>query len=449
MSAVLAAASVITVRRDRVGAALAVLFGIAVTCLAFFPGWSSSDSLQQYLQATGRLGLDDVHPPLMAGLWHVVDGLWPGSAGVFVVFVAAWWSGLVASVWQLFARAWLRCSVLALVGFWPATFLLLGHVWKDVGMGAALLLACAAILRWHRGGGRANWIFALLVLLCACGFRHNGMFAAWPLLVWLCWPRAGETPRVALRALGVIALSVLLAATPAMISRLSGAARGDAWSAVALWDIGAISVAQDAMLMPPGLVAPDLRVDELRAGYRPWANPPLFASGKILLSLYVPYSDAQRSELRQDWWQAVRAHPHDYLAHRAALARHLLFGYDAALPFQLVYVPERLADVEGTPRLAPVPADDPLVRLARALWTTPLFAGVVYLALAAIAVAGALRTSRRSLRAPVLALSASAWSNALPLLFIAGSAEFRYLLWSVLASLLGVLAAWCPPPLRR
>jgi len=61
-----------------------------------------------------------------------------------------------------------------------------------------------------------------------------------------------------------------------------------------------------------------------------------------------------------------------------------------------------------------------------------------------LAAAGVLRRSRRTLRASVFALSASAWSNALPLLVIAGSAEFRYLLWTVLASLLAVLAAWCP-----
>lgn len=437
------ASRAIAARGDRAGAVLAALLGIAATCAAFFPGWASSDTLQQYLQATGQLRLDDVHPPLMAGLWHVADALWAGSAGLFLLFVAAWWIGLVASVWQLIAIAWQRWCVFAFVGFWPAAFLLLGHVWKDVGMGAALLLACAAILRWHCGGGRTPWVLALLALVCACGFRHNGVFAAWPLLLWLCWPRMGEASRVRVRVGVVIALSVLLAATPAMVSRVSGAVRGDAWTVVALWDIAAISVAQETMLMPPSVVASDLRIDELRDGYRPWANPPLFGSGKILLSLYVPYSDAQRSELRQCWWEAVRTYPHAYLAHRAALARYLLFGYDATLPFQLVYVPERLVVDEGTTRLVPL-QDDPLVRIAQRVWTTPLFAGALYLGLAALAGAGALRGSQRSLRVPVLALSASAWSNALPLLLIAGSAEFRYLLWSVLASLLAVLAAWCP-----
>lgn len=431
-------------RRGAAGAVIAAVCGMVATWLAFFPGWSSSDSLQQYLQATGGMRLDDVHPPLMAGLWHVADAVWPGSAGLFVPFVAAWWTGLVTSVWQLFERTWQRGCALVLVGFWPASFLLLGHVWKDVGMSAALLLACAAILRWHRGGARMWGVFAVFALLCACGFRHNGVFAAWPLLLWLCWPRAGEVRHVRMRVAMALALSMVLAATPMMIARAVGAVRGDAWTVVALWDIAAVSVAQDAMLMPPSVVAPDLRVDDLRAGYRPWANPPLFASGKILLSLYVPYSDAQRVELRRAWWRTVRAHPRDYLAHRGELARHLLLGYDARLPFQLVYVPERLSIVGETPRLVPLERDDLPARLAPSLWTTPLFAGASYLALAVFAAAGVLRASHRTRRVPVLALAASAWSNALPLLLIAGSAEFRYLFWSVLASLLAVLAAWFP-----
>ncbi|MBB5207758.1 hypothetical protein [Chiayiivirga flava] len=421
---------------------MAAALGLALTCAAFWPGWASSDSLQQYLTATGRLRLDDVHPPLMAGLWHLTDAMVPGSGGLFLLFATAWWGGLAACAWALFERPWQRWLATALVGLWPAAFLLLAHVWKDVGMAAALLVAVAATLRWQGGGTRWSGAIALLALVAACGFRHNGVFAAWPLLVWLCWPGANAAARVRWRVGAVVLLSLVLVATPATIARLSGAARGDAWTVVALWDIGAISVAQDRMLMPASLVMPDLTVDELRAGYLPYANPPIFGSGKLLLSLFVPYTDAQRAALREAWWNAVRRHPRDYLAHRTALAWHLLLGYDAALPYQLVYVPERLVDIDTQPRLAPLPPDDLGARAARRLWTTPLFAGALYLALASFAIAGALRASRRAVRAPVFALSASAFGNALPLLAIAGSAEFRYLAWSVVAALLAVLAAW-------
>ena len=44
-------------------------------------------------------------------------------------------------------------------------------------------------------------------------------------------------------------------------------------------------------------------------------------------------------------------------------------------------------------------------------------------------------------RVPIRVLAVSAWANALPLLVLAGSAEFRYLLWTALASLLAFALA--------
>lgn len=429
------------------GAAMAALLGTVLTCLLTYPGWSSADSLAQYLQTTGALRLDDVHPPLMAALWRLTDAVVEGSGGLYLLFVTAWWSGLAATTWQLFPRTWQRWFATLVVGFWPAAFLTLAHVWKDVGMVASLLIAVAAILRWHGGGGRGSFVVALSALVCACGFRHNGLFAAWPLLAWLCWPRAGAARNRWTRTGALAVLTLVLVIAPMLIARLTGAARGDAWTVVALWDVGAMSIAQDRMLMPPELAMPDLTVDELRAGYLPYANPPIFGSGKIVLSLFVPYTDAQRAAVRRAWRDGVRTSPEAYVAHRWAMAKFLLFGYDTSVPFQLVYVPERL--VVGEPAtLAPLPGDDALARVARLLWTTPLFAGVVYLGLAGLALLGAMRPSRRGTRLAVVAIAVSAFANALPLAVISGSAEFRYLAWTVLAALLAAAAAWCPRPPR-
>lgn len=430
-------------RVDLATAVLAALLGITFTCVVAYPGWASSDSLQQYLQATGRMRLDDVHPPLMAMLWRLADGVVDGSGGIFVLFVATWWAGLTACVWQLFARTWQRVLATVVIGLWPAAFLMLLHVWKDVGVVAALLVAVAATLRWHRGGGRGAAMLAFLALLTACGFRHNALFAAWPLLLWLLWPRPGASLRVAARAALVVVLTLVLAAGPGAFARAVGAARGDAWTVVALWDVGALSLAQQRVLMPPEVTMPDLTLDELRAGYLPYANPPIFGSGKIVLSLFVPYTDAQRTAVRRAWWDAVKTTPDAYLAHRWAMAKVLLFGYDTSLPFQLVHVPDRLVTGD-TPTLAPLPPDDAMAGIARTLWTTPLFAGIVYLLLAGLALLGTLRRSAREHRIAIAAIALSALANALPLAVIAGSAEFRYLLWTVVASLLAGLAAWMP-----
>lgn len=406
----------------------AAALGFALTVAMFYPGLMSVDSAVQYAQARGLRRLDDVHPPLMTLLWRASDGVIEGPGGLFGLFAAAWWGGLASLLAQY---PWRRAAAVAGVlgvGLFPATFLMLGHVWKDVGMAAALLLATAAI-HAHRRVALARWRWlAVLALLAACGFRHNALFAALPLLAWLCWPSM----------LAFALVSAVLALAPGALADAMRAERGQAWTAVALWDLAALSIAADRVLLPRDLATADLTVDELRRAYVPYANPPLFDLGKIQLSFYVPYSRSQTTNLQRAWRDAVREDPLGYLEHRAALARHLLFGFPPALPRELVYVPERRL-LPGTALVLPPALTSNLVWRAFAwLRSTPLFAGATYLLLAVVACALAHRKPRRD---TVLALAASAWANALPLLLISGSAEFRYLTWTALAAVLALALA--------
>jgi len=410
---------------------LAAAAGAVFTLWVFWPGWMSVDSGVQYAQAIGLRRLDDVHPPLMTLLWRVADRVLQGSGALFALLVAAWWSAIAAWCAPLPLSRSAKIGVVLALGLWPATFLMLGHVWKDVAMASSLLLAAAAI-RAHRRAARqadpkapaARWRWlALLALAVACCLRHNAIFAALPLLVWLTGRRAVLLPA-----------ALVLALLPGAVATLAQAQRTQAWTVVALWDLAALSVQADRVLLPPSLIVPTLTVDELRRVYVPYANPPLFDLGKIRISLYVPYSQSQTRDLVQSWWRAVRDDPAAYLRHRARLARYLLLGFPAGVPRELVFVPQRFV-LPGTPWAPPpVDADAAVVRAADALRTTPLFAGATYLLLAAFAVA-----LRR--RADVVALAASAWANALPLLVISGSAEFRYLAWTALAALAALAAA--------
>lgn len=484
-------------RPDPRAAGVAAALGTALTAAAFWPGLMSVDSAVQYAQALGLRPLDDVVPPLMTLAWRVLDAVLPGAGGMFLLLAAAWWGGLAALVAGLPLR---RVAAFALVlglGLFPPTFVVLGHVWKDVAMAAVLLWAVAAILA-HERQRRARWrLAALLALAVACALRHNAIFAALPLLAWLCWPRrpaviaaaarvsaavefapravdraraagipvheavvpvhrplqegsavgrdAIQTRSAAYRApmLGTVTFLVLacvLAATPGAFTHAVRARPTQAWTVVALWDLAALSLADGRVLIPPELTYAPLALDELRRGYVPYANPPLFDLGKIQLSLYVPYSPPKARALQRAWLQAVAARPLDYLEHRVRLARYLLFGFPRELPRELVYVPERIV-LPGTPWTPPpVAADAVGWRAVEWLRATPLFAGALYLGLAALALALARRGTPH--RAAVLALAASAWANALPLLVISGSAEFRYLMWTATASLLACVFTW-------
>jgi hypothetical protein len=422
------------------GAAFAALLGVALSAALFYPGLMSVDSAVQLAQARGALPLDDIHPPLMTWLWRLCDRLLPGPGLIFLLFAATWWGALAALLWQSRAAAparWLACFA---VGLWPATLLMLGHVWKDVAMAATLLAASAAILAWRRRGRRGAALAGFLLLLLASGLRHNAVAAALPLLAWLLWPRPG-LPRDRVGR-GLLALAALLAllSTPALLLRASGAARVQPWSVVLQWDLAALSIAADEVLLPPGQYRADLGVEDLQRAYVPWANPPLFDLGKLRLSFYQPLSPDEQRALLQAWWRGLQREPGAYLRHRATLARYLLLGYPAALPQELVYVAGRFVLPGASPDAPPVDVGAPQWRLFAALRPSPLFAGASYLLLAALAAGLALRrgVAPTRQRGAVLALAASAWGNALPLLLISGAAEFRYLTWSALAALAAV-----------
>lgn len=417
-------------------AALAALIGTAMTSWLFYPGLMSLDSAVQYAQALHVWPPDDVHPPLMSLLWRLCDRVIVGPGGLFLLFALGWWGGLAALCWQLDLPRWRRWILVFVVGLWPATLLMLAHLWKDVGMTVALLLASAATLAWRRRHAPLLRGAALTLLVLAACFRHNGLFAALPIMAWLCWPLPGQQARPLRRALVGVALVAVLALAPGLLLRVTGAARVQPWSVVVLWDLAAMSIDADQVLLPDSVTTPELSVAELREAYKPWANPPLFDLGRIQLSFHQPYNQAQVRDVLRAWRDAVRRDPRAYLKHRARLSRYLLWGFPSDLPRELVYVPQRV--VLAGVALAVTPVDESALpwRAASRLRSTPLFAGGVYLALALFASAIAWRTARTSERQLVGVLSLSAWANALPLFVLSGSAEFRYLTWTALAALL-------------
>lgn len=420
----------------------AAALGITATLWLFYPGWMSVDSAVQYQQAlTGRY--EDVHPPLLAWLWRQADRLWPGPAGLFVTLTATWWLAL-ASISTRLAPGWRGALAALAIGLMPPVLLVAAHLWKDVALSAALLAATAATLGRRLSGGRA-WIGVAVVLLSAAvAFRHNAWPAALPLVAWLAGPRVSTERWGAARAFAALGLAAALALVPGAVHRALDAAPRDAWSAVALWDLGAVSIATGHMLIPPEVRDPDLAVADLEAGYVEWANPPMFASNQIRLGFFAPYSDADQRAVFGAWLAMLREHPRAYLAHRARVTRHLLLGPPAEAPRELVYVADRILPPEATvtPGSMDRPRDRAIVRAAEALRGTPLFAGATWLLLALLAFATAWRARATEPGRAAIALSASSWAYAAPLAIATGSAEFRYLHWSVIAALLATLAAF-------
>jgi hypothetical protein len=421
-------------------ATMVVAVGWALTLFGFWPGWMSFDSGDQYAQVlSGRY--NDIHPPLMAAVWALTNRVVPGPGGIFALHALAFWIGLVATL-ALRLTGWRLALVALSIGFWPPIALMLGHVWKDVGMTAALLIATAAAMHWRRGGSRYYWVLAFAALMVAAAYRHNAITACLPLLILL-FRRDTKSawPGVILRfSLAVLALF----ATPSVLTRIIGAEPKLAWPAVALFDIAAVSIATDQQRVPLEISAPSLTVDDLKTHFKPWANPSIFDTGKIKLSFFVPYGPRERSAVAGAWWRAVREQPQAWFAHRARLSKYLLFGPPAEAPRELAIVPLMMLPPDADLEISP--ADNILARneiaFADRWWRSPVFWAAPYLLLGLVVAVSVWRSQTRW--QPALVLCASAWAYALPLALVAGAAEARYLLWTEVITLIAATCVFIP-----
>lgn len=432
---------------------LAALLGIALMLWLSWPGFYSYDSVMQLAQARGVQPLNDQHPPLMALLWRVLDRAWPSSiqpraGALFALLVVGYWSALATLAWRLFDTNPRRWLVFSVIGLWPPAFIILCHVWKDGLAAAALLAGCASIVGWRRYGRRSGFAFAVLWLIAAACLRHNAILAAAPLALWLAWPReeavaATRSARNILFRTGAISLALCLAmaVVPTAITRVAHAHEGHAWTIVALWDLTGISVRENRVLIPQDMIIGTLDLQVLRKAYVPHSIAGLFETGKIRLSFEDNFSDADLATLRSAWLHAIRDYPRAYLQHRLAYARYQFLGYPHDTIRDLTFSPMRVELPEMPMQLPPADGNAPWLRMLEWLRPTPLFAGLLYVLIACIATCIGWSRRRRRDPLPVLALSVSALANALPLLVISPSADFRYLIWSVLAAMLALALA--------
>ncbi len=442
---------------------VAALVALAAALLVY-PGWHSFDSAQALKQAaTGEYA--DLQPPAMALTWAglLALGLPPGALVVLHLALAALGLALLgAGVAAGRADAPRRWPLVLppLLLLYPPLLALFAHAWADVALAATLLLAAGA-LAWA-GRTRAAALAAIALLGWAVFLRHNAAAAALPLLALAAW-RAGLgaradagrhwTGRWAWRAPWIARLASLAAALALALAALLGAgALGRAlsahhatpWAPTAIWDLAAVSVASDAFLLPAGMHGPGMDVDELRPITTPDTVIALLSGNRSGLNAgdAEPIPEPARGELRARWLGLPLTHTRDWLAHRGRVAWSLLGPQRRDKAPDLMITP-RITTAPGAP-----PLGEPPGRTAQALaawvfahrdawWLAP----IAWLALGLPAVALALRRRFAGDRALVLALVASALAYTAPLLLLAPAAEWRYLLWPMLASALALLLA--------
>lgn len=418
-----------------VAVALAAFVGALLVILVYQPGVMSADSLAQYRQATTGV-FSDWHPPLMAHTWALLLNVAPGPFGILVWHQGLFWAGLALAVLSLRFRTSASAALVLVVGLVPSVFGLLGVIWKDVGMGAALMLAVGMILFGRRIGSPVLLAGAFLPLLYAVSMRYNALPAVIPLVAWMVYEvlRLRSMPSRKVLAIASSGLVMTMLLTQLLLG--AGVEYSRSWrgtgtlQASLIHDLSGIAVRTGEVRFPAHVLQgdPPITVDLLRELYRPESLNEIFFHEQ-LRERTVTRSGSEVLELLRTWWETVRSSPVAYIEHRLGVLGTLFGVTKVYYPFH-----EGIeTNDQGLVFHRSAVYDAVVGGLHATEW--PFYRGWIYLLGALLIVVTGI-VGRRS-RSTLIAVSGIAY--ALPYTFISTGSDFRYIWWLVLATILAAI----------
>jgi hypothetical protein len=420
--------------------------GRAFDIVAYYPGQMSFDSGYTWWQA--RVGeTSNTQSPVLIHLWSVLDSIVPGPGLVFLLHLLLFWGGLMLIALGLRLRPRATVVLFALAGFAPLVTVLRAHVWTDVGFAAALLLATGA-LAFLAQTGKRRWLLLVLVAgFYALGLRQNALPALLPIVVYAMHRALAHGGATRGRLAVSVASALVLAALFGAVRVINANADHDlpAWRALAVFDLAALSIATDRVLLPTQMIGPGMDVADLKQAHEPWSVGAVLTRTRngIRDPIAPGWTPAQVAELRRAWLEACLAHPREYVAHRLEVTAALFGTHPHDWPDALKFVAAPV-QVRDNP---PVPPNTTVLhgwifRTAERLRDTPVFAAWPCLLVGLVVAPFAWRRRERIAARIALVLIASGALYALPLTVLAPSAELRYTLWACVASLAAAVLAF-------
>ncbi|OJH40409.1 hypothetical protein [Cystobacter ferrugineus] len=414
---------------------------------AYFPGYLSADPVWQFMQIRGVDPINNWHPPFITLLWHGLDMLL-GSVGL--VFLIQTLLLFHATAWfarGLGAGPWLRWGVQVGLLLFPPVVANFAIMWKDNWYVVFLLYASAGCLHFGRRGRTRDALIACAFGILALLTRFNGFVATLPLLACLGirvfrsrefgWRKTlGGT---ALMLVGALLITVFASS---FLERVYVKKSYASWQIPLLYDLTGISVNARKLYLP-GYIArgegpdPAPSLEDLDAIYRTdtsdglvWRADERFRMPVSNQVREVNQTPEQRRDIVTSWLAAIGAEPRAYLRHRNALFKHHL-GIGRAY----VYAPYHQGIIPNVFdwKFENRPLTHAVNRKLDAVAHSFLFRGWFY-ALVLVVLTAAWAWFSRTLEG--LALLGSAYGTLVSNYFLLGAADFRYMLWPVMACVL-------------
>lgn len=418
------------------------LAGFLFVVFCFYPGLLSPDSVVQLHQAIHR-SYDSWHPPIMSAVWTLWTLVIPGAGGMLIFHNLMFWLGLTLWVRMAVFGVFARVILILGIGFLPCVMALLSTIWKDVGVGVSLVFATALLALSQQNFKRWTFWTGILALWYAYSVRHNSPPAIVPLLVWASWILFRRSWIGAQRyvMIGILSMAFLFSfeLSKRIVDRLLIQGKfGYPFQVVQIHDLIAVSLAQGRVLLPAYVRndrKPPWSLEELQQVYSPVSAVPIFWGDSSKRRVVITNNPSRLRTLWRAWWQALQADPEAYFRHRWAMFKNQMGFMQPYVdyPFQSAMEPNQLGA-----ELRPSRVRSSMLAWLGFFQHSPLFRGWIFLAFDLVLALWGIY--RRDIR--LWAVASSGFIFGATYFFISPAGDFRYIWWTVLSGILGLLVAF-------
>jgi hypothetical protein len=311
------------------------LFVFAGTVIFFWPGVGTYEVLQ-FAQQRKLPVMNDWKSPFVAGIYWLSEDFFRSTGPVLLAQQALFWSGLVLLVLNTLKGPYSRVIFFLLVAILPTIWITEILLWKEAWTLSCLSFSIGATFAYLRNGRALYAIAAILAAIILATTRHNAILLTFPTF-YVAARRIADhitkTTKKQRRGILTTAFIILMVLTlgSSWVVNKKGKQRCHIWHQILLWDLAAISVQEERMLIP-AIFRKDGEagsLNRIRSHFTYYNSDPLFFYNRSPLKLYgtawsgcheVPPLDM----LLESWFKTVFSHPRAYLHHRLQYLSHLL-----------------------------------------------------------------------------------------------------------------------------
>lgn len=420
-------------------ALLIAAFAAAVAnFVAFYPGLLHHDAWA-YFDAARKNNWTNWQPPLLGFFWYPLQKIYDGPQPMFVLFVAAYWSGFVLMADALRHEGRTLAALTFLAAFYPMALNYNGQLVKDISMATCLLISAGIAAGLLSGAIRSRalalplmWLF----LVMGAFMRANSLFGLPPLLDLAGQATSKRWAAMSIVKRGIIVCLLAVAVAPAHILADRNIFRVEdikPMSQLQVFDIGGITYFSGADAYN-GFFGPDF-VARNATCYTPrhWDVYGWMVGDRGCPEVYENLKPHFGWPLSKIWLEAIASHPLAYLTHRFAHANRffqflctdckepVFTGWQSTNQKEFTFEPTRLYHA--------------IDAAAQALNNSPLGPPYVWLLICLAWAWAALAIPDRITRTIAVSLALSGAMYALGFFVIGIAHEYRYIYWTLLCAL--------------